>query len=104
MCLLSCQAKKPITQVRVIGWLLPAIESAVTSCNVTLLQTDNMLHPGICTASNKAGCENNSEDEEQVPDSSNGEADHECVLSNGGVSIYSSFLSRITSMLESEES
>lgn len=65
---------------------LPAVESAVTARDETLLYTNNVLHSGVGPASNKAGGENNSEDEGHGLDDRNEDAGHGVVLSNGGVS------------------
>ena len=84
MCLLSSQAKKPITQVRVIGWLLPAVESAVTARDKTLLHTENVLHTAVRASANKAGCENNTEDEGHGLDGRNEDASHDVSFQTEG--------------------
>lgn len=66
---------------------LPAVDLTITARDEALLNTNNVLHPGVGPTSNKAGGENNSEDEGHGLDDRNGDAGHDVVLSNGGVSI-----------------
>ena len=66
---------------------LPAVDLTITARDVALLDPNNVLHPGVGPASNKAGGENNSKDEGHGLDDRNGDAGHDVVLSNGGVSI-----------------
>ena len=66
---------------------LPAVDLTITARDEALLNTNNVLHSGVRTPTNKAGGENNSEDEGHGLDDRNENAGHDVVLSNGGVSI-----------------
>lgn len=65
---------------------LPAVESVVTTRDESLLHTKNMLHTAVRSPADKAGGENNTEDEGHGLDGRNENAGHDVVLSNGGVS------------------
>nr|DAS59972.1 MAG TPA: hypothetical protein [Caudoviricetes sp.] len=56
---------------------LPAVDLTITARDETLLNTNNVLHPGVGPASNKTGGENNSEDENSALDDRNDDAGHE---------------------------
>ncbi len=56
---------------------LPAVDLTITARDETLLNTNNVLHPGVRTPANKAGGENNSEDENSALDDRNDDAGHE---------------------------
>ena len=56
---------------------LPAVDLTITARDKTLLNTNNVLHPGVRAPANKAGCENNSEDENSALDDRNDDAGHE---------------------------
>ena len=57
---------------------LPAVDLTITARDEALLNTNNVLHPGVGTPANKAGGENNSEDENSALDDRNDDAGHEC--------------------------
>lgn len=56
---------------------LPAVDLTITARDEALLNTNNVLHPGVRTPANKAGGENNSEDENSALDDRNDDAGHE---------------------------
>ena len=56
---------------------LPAVDLTITARDETLLNTNNVLHPAVRTPADKAGGENNSEDEGHGLDDRNGDASHE---------------------------
>ena len=56
---------------------LPAVDLTITARDEALLNTNNVLHPGVRTPANKAGGENNSEDENGALDDRNDDAGHE---------------------------
>ena len=56
---------------------LPAVDLTITARDETLLNTNNVLHPGVRTPADKAGGENNSEDENSALDDRNDYASHE---------------------------
>lgn len=56
---------------------LPAVDLTITARDETLLNTNNVLHPGVRTPADKAGGENNSEDENSALDDRNDDASHE---------------------------
>ena len=56
---------------------LPAVDLTITARDETLLNTNNVLHPGVRTPADKAGGENNSEDENSALDDRNDDAGHE---------------------------
>ena len=65
---------------------LPAVESVVTTRNESLLNRQDVLHTVVGAPADKAGCENNTENEGHGLDGRNENAGHDVVLSNGGVS------------------
>jgi len=56
---------------------LPAVDLTITARDETLLNTNNVLHPAVRTPADKAGGENNSEDENSALDDRNDDAGHE---------------------------
>lgn len=56
---------------------LPAVDLTITARDKTLLNTNNVLHPAVRTPADKAGGENNSEDENSALDDRNDDASHE---------------------------
>ena len=56
---------------------LPAVDLTITARDKALLNTNNVLHPAVRTPANKAGGENNSEDENSALDDRNDDASHE---------------------------
>jgi len=56
---------------------LPAVDLTITARDEALLNTNNVLHPGVRTPANKAGGENDSEDENSALDDRNDDAGHE---------------------------
>ena len=56
---------------------LPAVDLTITARDETLLNTNNVLHPAVRTPANKAGGENDSEDENSALDDRNDDASHE---------------------------
>ena len=63
---------------------LPAVESVVTTRNESLLNRQDVLHTVVCTPANKAGCENNTENEGHSLDGRNENAGHDVSFQTEG--------------------
>jgi len=63
---------------------LPAVESVVTTRDESLLHTKNVLHPAVRTPANKAGSENNTENEGHGLDGRNENAGHDVSFQTEG--------------------
>lgn len=63
---------------------LPAVESVVTTRDESLLHTKNVLHAAVRTPANKAGSENNTEDEGHGLDGRNENAGHDVSFQTEG--------------------
>lgn len=71
---------------------LPAVESVVTTRNESLLNRQDVLHTVVCAPANKAGCENNTEDEGHGLDGRNENAGHDVSFQTRGFIIHPVFL------------
>lgn len=71
---------------------LPAVDLTITARNEALLNTNNVLHPAVRTSADKAGGENNSEDENSALDDRNDDAGHEWSFQTEGFNIGPVFL------------
>ena len=70
---------------------LPAVDLTITARDEALLNTNNVLHTGVRTPANKAGGENNSEDENSALDDRNDDAGHEWSFQTEGFQYRTSF-------------
>lgn len=71
---------------------LPAVESVVTTRNESLLNRQDVLHTVVCAPANKAGSENNAEDEGHGLDGRNENAGHDVSFQTRGFIIHPVFL------------
>lgn len=63
---------------------LPAVESVVTTRNKSLLNRQDVLHTVVCAPADKAGSENNTEDEGHGLDGRNENAGHDVSFQTEG--------------------
>ena len=63
---------------------LPAVESVVTMRNESLLNRQDVLHTVVGTPADKAGCENNAEDEGYGLDGRNENSGHDVSFQTEG--------------------